>query len=89
MMASVDDKLAILNQYVDEESKKKKSSVLYFRPDKLIKEKQNSTIVLTKDNFQTLTGVPEGHDVIGMCAYLQKTDEKTEIVTFSEDLDEK
>jgi len=36
-----------------------------------------------------LKGVPEDHNVIGMCAYLQHVEHKTEIVTFSENLDEK
>ena len=36
-----------------------------------------------------MKGVPEGHTVIGMVAYLQSVSAKTEIATFSQDLNEK
>ena len=37
-MASIDDKLAILTQVPGDDEGSKKSTVLYFRPDKLIKK---------------------------------------------------
>ena len=89
MMASVDDKLAFLNELMDAEGNSTGSQVYYFRPDKLIKseESKDDTITLVKTNFQVIKGVPTGHNVFAMCAYLQNANEKTEIVTFSEDLD--